>query len=335
MPITFSVLGSGAWGTAIAILLASRPHHRVRLWSARAETGRALSHDRENVRLLPGVLIPDSVILTEDVAEAVDAADFWVSAVPTVHLRATMHRVRAKGGSPPAVVSLTKGIEIGTFARPSQILTEVLGTANVVVLSGPSHAEEVSRGLPTSVVAASADESLAVAVQQYFSTDRFRVYSNLDPVGVELAGALKNVMGLAAGICDGLGYGDNARAALMTRGLAEITRFGVAFGAEPATFAGLAGLGDLITTCVSPHGRNRAVGLRLGQGEKLDAILSSMNQVAEGVTTTKAVYERAMLSGLDLPICTEAYRVLYEQKPPVEAVTALMGRSPKGEQWPR
>ncbi|MGL4554808.1 MAG: NAD(P)H-dependent glycerol-3-phosphate dehydrogenase, partial [Gemmataceae bacterium] len=248
--------------------------------------------------------------------------------------RATMQRVRAEGGVPRAVVSLTKGIEVGTFARPSQILAEVLGTDEVAVLSGPSHAEEVSRGLPTSVVAASADETLAVAVQRHFSTGRFRVYSNLDPVGVELAGALKNVMGLAAGICDGLGYGDNARAALMTRGLVEMTRFGVASGAEPATFAGLAGLGDLITTCVSPHGRNRAVGVRLGRGERLADILGGMSQVAEGVTTTKAVHDRAEQAGLDLPICAEAYRVLYEGKPPVEAVAALMGRSPKGERWP-
>lgn len=332
---TFAVLGDGAWGTAIALLLAGRDDHRVRLWSARVESGLALQRDRENVRLLPGVRVPESVLLTVDVCEAVARADVWVSAIPTVHLRTTLRRVREEIGPDhkvPPVVSLTKGIENGTFARPSEVLTEVLGARAVAVLSGPSHAEEVSRALPTSVVAASDNEGLALAVQKHFTTERFRVYTNLDPAGVELGGALKNVMGLAAGICDGLGCGDNARAALMTRGLAEMTRFGVALGAEPATFAGLAGLGDLITTCLSPHGRNRAVGLRLAAGERLSDIMR-MCQVAEGVTTTHAVHDRAVQMGIEMPICTEVYRVLYADKPPREAVHALMHRPMKGEHW--
>ncbi len=334
MLTTFAVLGDGAWGTALAILLAGRPGHRVCLWSARADNARLLQERRENVRLLPGVPIPTSVQLTTDITTAL-GADVWVSAIPTVYLRPTLQRVRLELSgrltTVPVVVSVTKGIEIGTFRRPSEIVAEVLGATRIVVLSGPSHAEEVSRGLPTSVVAASADHDLARQVQHWFNTDRFRVYTNRDPLGVELAGALKNVIGVAAGICDGLGYGDNARSALIARGLAEMTRFGVALGARSATFAGLAGLGDLVTTCVSRHGRNRQVGERLARGESLDAIRASMNMVAEGVTTARAVYERAGMLGIDVPITAEVYRVLYEGKQPRAAVNDLMLRSPKKE----
>jgi glycerol-3-phosphate dehydrogenase (NAD(P)+) len=331
MPTAFAVLGSGAWGTSIALLLAQEPRHRVTLWSAHEASGRLLAERRENVRLLPGVPIPEGVILTADIAEAVAGADLWVAAVPTVYLRATLLRVRDHVRAGPPVVSLAKGVEIDTFRRPSEILSEVLGVRRVAVLSGPSHAEEVARGRPTSVVAASRDEDLALWVQQHFTTEAFRVYTNLDPVGVELGGALKNVIGLAAGIGDGLGFGDNARAALMTRGLVEMTRFGVALGAEPATFQGLAGLGDLITTCVSRHGRNRAVGERLGRGERLADILASTPMVAEGVYTTRSVHTRAAQMGLELPITAEVYRVLYEDKSPRAAVADLMLRRPKGE----
>jgi glycerol-3-phosphate dehydrogenase (NAD(P)+) len=337
MSTTFAVLGDGAWGTALAILLAGRPEHRVCLWSARADNGQLLQERRENVHLLPGVPIPAAVELTTDVAAAA-GADVWVSAIPTVYLRPTLERVRGelagRLAEVPVVVSLTKGIEIGTFRRPSEVVAEVLGAGRVAVLSGPSHAEEVSRGRPTSVVAASADHDLARQVQGWFNTERFRVYTNRDPLGVELGGALKNVIGIAAGACDGLGYGDNAKSALIARGLAEMTRFGVALGAEPATFAGLAGLGDLITTCVSKHGRNRQVGERLARGETLDAIRASMSKVAEGITTTRAVHERAGQMGIDMPITAEVYRVLYEGKDPRSAVNDLMLRSPKKEEWP-
>jgi glycerol-3-phosphate dehydrogenase (NAD(P)+) len=332
MPTTFAVLGDGAWGIAVGLLLAQRPEHQVRLWSARAETGRLLQQQRENTRLLPGVRIPETIELTTEVTAAVSGAGVWVSAIPTVYLRPTLQRIRSEWNGPvPPVISLTKGIENGTFLRPSEILTEVLGADRVVVLSGPSHAEEVSRGLPTSVTAASTDYELAREVQRHFRGDRFRVYTNLDPIGVELGGALKNVIGLAAGACDGLGYGDNARAALLTRGLAEMTRFSVALGAEAPTFAGLAGLGDLITTCFSPHGRNRQVGERLAHGEALADILGSMGKVAEGVTTARAVHDRAGRMGIDMPITAEVYRVLYEGKHPRDAVNDLMLRSPKGE----
>src|SRR5260370_118505 len=283
MHTTFAILGDGAWGTAIAVLLAQNPEHRVRLWSAREENGRLLQERRENVRLLPGVSIPQSVELTLDVQQAVADADLWVSAIPTVFLRATLEPIASLMRSAPAVLSLSKGVENTTFLRPSEILTQILGAEHVAVLSGPSHAEETSRGLPTSVVVASPDVELARWIQARLSTDRFRVYTNIDTVGVELGGALKNIIGIAAGISEGLGFGDNAKAALLTRGLVEMTRFGVALGAEPPTFMGLAGMGDLITTCVSRHGRNRQVGERLARAEKLAAILKPMQMGAEGV----------------------------------------------------
>jgi glycerol-3-phosphate dehydrogenase (NAD(P)+) len=330
MVATVAVLGDGAWGTAVALLLARDPARRVTLWSAREENGRLLRERRENVRLLPGVAIPPSIVLTTDAAEAVAKADLWVVAVPTVYLRATLARFVSLPERAP-VLSLTKGFEIGTFLRPSEIIGEVLGASRVAVLSGPSHAEEVSRGLPASVVVASSDADLASVVQHALRGDRFRVYTNPDVIGVELGGALKNVMGIAAGICEGLGLGDNARAALLTRGLAEMTRFGVALGAEPATFAGLAGIGDLIATCYSPHGRNRRVGLQLAAGQRWEAIRAGMAMVAEGAFTARSVYERARHGGLDMPITAEVYRVLYEDKDPRSAVTDLMLRSPKGE----
>lgn len=330
MPSSVVVLGDGAWGTAVALLLARDPARRVTLWSAREENGRLLRERRENVRLLPGVHIPPSIHLTTDAAAAVEAAALWVVAVPTVFLRATLTRIAPLQARAP-VLSLTKGFENETFLRPSEIITEVLGVERVAVLSGPSHAEEVSRGLPASVVVASTDAELASTVQHALRSERFRVYTNPDVVGVELGGALKNIMGIAAGICEGLALGDNARAALLTRGLAEMTRFGVASGAEPGTFAGLAGLGDLIATCVSPHGRNRRVGLQLAAGESWESIRAGMAMIAEGAFTARSVYERARHASLDMPITAEVYRVLYEGKDPRTAVNDLMLRDPKRE----
>lgn len=330
MPTTFAILGSGGWGTAIAVLLAQNPDHRVRLWSAHAEVARQLRDARENVRLLPGVSIPETVQVTDNPAEATNEADCWVTAIPTAFLRDTLGRFTGIRSNAP-VISLTKGLEVGTFRRPSEIINELLGAErSVAVLSGPSHAEEVVRGMPTSVVVAAADLNLAVWVQQRFGTDRFRVYTNTDLIGVELAAALKNVVGIAAGVCDGLGFGDNAKAALLTRGMVEMTRFGVAHGAEPATFSGLAGIGDLITTCFSPHGRNRRVGYRLGKGEPLSVVLAGP-QVAEGVYTSRSVYERITQMRLDAPIMTAVYRVLHEGQEPLAAVQDLMTRQQKHE----
>lgn len=332
MTIKHAVLGDGAWGTAVALLLAERAEHQVVLWSARSENAKILREHRENIRLLPGVPIPESIELTEDIHQATDNADVWISAIPTVYLRETLQRIAKEiTQPPPAVVSLSKGLETGTFKRPTDIIQEILGETSVAVLSGPSHAEEVSRGQPSSLVVGSEDGQLALGVQRWLNGDRFRVYTSSDLIGVELGGALKNIMGLAAGICDGLNLGDNTKAALLTRGLVEMTRFGIALGAEPHTFSGLAGLGDMITTCMSPHGRNREVGVRLGQGESLTDILGSMSKVAEGVYTTKSVHFRAKNMSIEMPITEQVYAVLYEGIPPAQAVQELMLRRPRGE----
>ncbi|HTK75401.1 MAG TPA: NAD(P)H-dependent glycerol-3-phosphate dehydrogenase [Gemmataceae bacterium] len=334
MPMTFAILGAGAWGTAIARHLAELPSHHVRLWCARPTTADELRSHRENRPLLPGVTIPDSVEITADFDRAVAAADVCVGAVPTVHMRSAFTPFAGKYPATVPWLSLAKGVEIETFLRPTQIAERVLKAERLAVLSGPSHAEEVSRGLPTSLVAASADSELAHWVQTAFTSERFRVYTNADVIGVELAGALKNVVGIAAGICDGLGFGDNAKAALLTRGLVEMARFGIALGAEHATFYGLAGVGDLMTTCFSPHGRNRRVGQRLAAGESLADILSSTTMVAEGVYTTRSVYERTLAMGVEMPILSEVYRVLYQGKPPLQAVSDLMLRRLSREQLP-
>jgi glycerol-3-phosphate dehydrogenase (NAD(P)+) len=332
MTTRFAVLGSGAWGTAIAMILAQNPQHRVALWSARSENA-AWHARRENVRLLPGVAIPASILLTTDIEQALEAVDLLIAATPTVYLRSTLARIAPAIPDAKPLLSLAKGLENHTFRRPTEIAIEVLGPRSVAVLSGPSHAEEVSRGLPTTLVAASEDLPLARWVQQCFSTERFRVYTNLDLVGVELAGAIKNVIGIAAGINDGLGLGDNSKSALLTRGLAEMARFGVALGAESQTFWGLAGMGDLITTCISKHGRNRAVGERLGKGEKLSDIQASTAMVAEGVFTARSVFEKSQQMGIPMPISTEVYRVLYEGKNPRDAVNDLMQRELRSEHW--
>ncbi len=336
MPIKFAILGDGAWGTAIGILLAGHPEHRVSLWSAREDNARVLRERRENVVYLPGVPIPSAIELTMDVGQALSGANLLVVAIPTVYMRQTLERIAPTASQVASargvpVVSLAKGLEIGTFMRPTGIIRQTLEAHQLAALSGPSHAEEVSRGLPTSVVVASTDAELARWIQDRLSTARFRVYTNADVVGVELAGALKNIIGIAAGICDGLGFGDNAKAALLTRGLVEIARFGTALGARRETYYGLAGIGDLITTCISPHGRNRHVGERLARGEKLADILATMKMVAEGIYTTRSVHAKAAEIGIPMPITAEIYRVLYENKSPLAAVNDLMLREPTSE----
>lgn len=326
MPMTFAVLGDGAWGTAVALLLAQNRDHRVRLWCHRPDRARELNAQRENTRFLPGVPIPAEVEITAELGVALADAGLCVVAVPTVYLRDTLKNLGGSLTTTTPIVSLAKGVENATFQRPTEILRQLTGSERLAVLSGPSHAEEVSRGLPTSVVVASDDADLSQWIQQRFTTVRFRVYTNADIIGVETAGALKNVIAIAAGICDGLGFGDNAKSALLTRGLVEMARYGVAVGGEHATFYGLAGLGDLMTTCISPHGRNRRVGLRLAAGESLDAILKSTEMVAEGVYTTRSVYERTRPMGIEMPILVEVYRMLYQGKSPKQAVSDLMLR---------
>ncbi|MBM3996921.1 MAG: NAD(P)-dependent glycerol-3-phosphate dehydrogenase [Planctomycetes bacterium] len=332
MTTRFAILGAGAWGTAVALVLAKNSQHRVTLWSARPEHADWHAR-RENARLLPRVIVPVSITLTTNIATALDGADVIIAGVPTAFLRTTLQRIASAIPKGTPFLSLAKGIEIHSFRRPTEIAVEVLGPRPVAVLSGPSHAEEVARGLPTTLVAASENVALAQWLQDRLSTERFRVYTNRDLVGVELAGALKNVIGIAAGISDGLELGDNCKSALLTRGLAEMARFGVALGAEAQTFWGLAGMGDLITTCVSRHGRNRAVGERLGKGERLADIQASTSTVAEGVFTARSVFEKSQYMGIPMPIGTEVYRVLYENKSAKDAVTDLMLRELRSEHW--
>jgi glycerol-3-phosphate dehydrogenase (NAD(P)+) len=325
-----AVLGAGGMGTALAVLLA-RGGLGVRLWGRDPRHVAAIAADHENRRHLAGVAIPESVEVTADPGAACSGAELIVVAIPSAFLRSTLGPIAPALPEAVPALSVVKGIEFGTFARPSQIIAETAGTRPLAILSGPSHAEEFARDLPTLVVVAGTDTVLNRRVQATFNRGRFRVYTNNDAVGVELAGALKNILGIAAGICEGLGFGDNAKAALLTRGLVEMGRFAVSLGGRAATFAGLAGVGDVITTCFSPFGRNRAVGLRVGRGEPLEAVLASMDAVAEGVPTTRSVHEQAARLGVEMPITAEVHGILYEGKPPLEALTKLMLRPPKEE----
>jgi len=331
MTTKITVLGNGAMATACAILLAEHPDQRVSIWGRNPEHANQIQQTRENKRLLPGVSLHERIFVTAEIELALQDSEYIVAAIPTQFLRKSLSDMRPSLNRNRPMISVIKGIENETFMRPSEIITEVLGSRAVVAVGGPSHAEEISRRMPATVVAASGDLGLARQVQKMFNTERFRVYTNLDLIGVELAAALKNVIAIAAGISDGLGYGDNAKSSLMTRGLVEMTRFGQRFGAEPGTFTGLAGMGDLITTCVSPFGRNRGVGVRLGKGETLQQILASMDAVAEGVATAKSVFDVAEQEGIEMPITTEVYRVLYEGRSASDATRSLMLRPLRSE----
>lgn len=325
-----AILGAGGMGTALALLF-DKAEIGVRLWSRDAGHAEGLLRVRSNERHLPGVRIPETIAITGRAEEAIPGAELLVAAIPTAFLRATLKGLAAHVPAEVPCLSVVKGIENGTFRRPSQILIETLGERPVAVLSGPSHAEELARGLPASVVVAGTSPDLNRAVQGALSHEAFRVYTNPDAVGVELAGALKNILGIAAGICDGLGFGDNAKASLLTRGLVEITRMGACLGGHQSTFFGLAGVGDLVTTCYSRYGRNRSVGERIGRGETLEQILEGMVNVAEGVTTTRSVHALAQSRGIEMPITAEVHGVLFEGKSPRSAVTDLMVRLPKVE----
>ncbi len=325
-----AVLGAGGMGTAVALLFA-RTARSVALWAREGARAEEIERTRENARHLPGVRLPDAIRVTGDFAEAARDAELLVIAVPSAYLRESLSAFKGQVPEGIPALSVVKGIENQTFARPSQIIVEALGPRAVAVLSGPSHAEEIARGMPASVVVAGTDEALCVSVRDALNHGMFRVYTNPDALGVEVAGALKNILGIAAGVCDGLELGDNAKAAMLTRGLAEITRFGVHLGATPSTFFGLAGVGDVITTCFSRHGRNRAVGERVGRGERVDEVLAGMVNVAEGVPTTRSVHNQAQARGVDVPITDELYEVLYQGKSPRAALIALMERSPKVE----
>lgn len=328
-----AVLGAGSWGTTLGLVLHDNGHE-VMLWEIDGDQVEAVARDGENRKFLPGIPIPNDLTITGLLEDAVRGRDVVVFAVPSHAVRAVARSAVAGLSEKCLVVNVAKGIENETLARMSEILSEELdrpGAHLTASLVGPSHAEEVSRRLPTTIVAAALEESTAVAVRDLFMTDYLRVYTNTDLVGVELGVSLKNVIAIAAGICDGLGYGDNTKGALITRGLAEMARLGVEMGGNPATFAGLSGMGDLITTCVSRHSRNRHVGEQIASGKTLQQVLDSMVMVAEGVRTTKSAVALAERHGIEMPITEQMYRVLFEGKSPREAIGELMVREPKPE----
>ena len=328
-----AVLGAGSWGTTLAILLYGNGHS-VRLWEFYPERVRELQSSHENPLFLPGVTIPQKIAITDNLNEALDGIGMVVFALPSHVLRGLARKAAAQLTDRVISVNVAKGLEKGTLKRMSQVLQEELpANTPIATLSGPSHAEEVSRGIPTAVVVASPHEDLNCQVQETFMSAHFRVYTNEDIVGVELAGSVKNVIAIAAGICDGLGYGDNTKGALLTRGLAEISRLGTAMGARSQTFAGLSGMGDLVTTCMSKYSRNRYVGEQIGGGKKLHQVLSTMNMVAEGVNTTLAARLLARAKGVEMPITEQVYQVLFADKDPREAVQDLMHRVAKAEIW--
>lgn len=324
------VLGSGGWGTALTMLLAQNGHE-VTLWSFLKEEYETLSRDRENRQFLPGVPFPDQLQLTCDLA-CVASAELVVVATPSFAVRATAGKLKDSLREGTIVVSVSKGIERDTGKRFTEIIAEELDEKNpIVALSGPSHAEEVGRGVPTAIIAASNNRAAAEAVQDAFMNERFRVYTTPDVIGVELGGALKNIIALTAGVCDGLELGDNTKAALMTRGLTEMARLGVALGGHSETFAGLAGVGDLIVTCTSMHSRNRRAGILIGQGKTPEEAVKEVGAVVEGYYATLSGKQLAEKHGIEMPITEQSYAVLYEGKDPREALNELMTRPQKSE----
>jgi len=330
-----AVVGGGSWGTALSAVL-SRKGHDVCLWAFEPEVAAQIMERHENVSYLPGIALPENLRSTPDLATALDGAEIVLSVSPAQVVGSVMATAAAHIADDVLVVSASKGIEIATLRRMDEVLSDVLSPAQFegfTVLSGPSFAREVATQVPTAIVAASRSAEAAQIVQDLFQTDYFRVYTGSDVIGVELGGALKNVNALAAGVASGLGCGDNTLAALMTRGLAEMRRLGVAMGAEPSTFSGLAGLGDLVLTCTGTQSRNRTVGHRLGRGETLESILGDMSAVAEGVATTHAVHDLAAQYGVEMPIAEEVYGVLTLGTDPGQALKNLMERDPKSEKW--
>jgi glycerol-3-phosphate dehydrogenase (NAD(P)+) len=324
-----SVIGDGGWGTTLGILLAEK-NYDVTLWSYDPGYAEVLQITRENKKYFPGFKIPESIKITSDIDVATDNKNFIILAVPSKFFREVVKKIKNFNRN-AIFISVAKGIEIETFKRMSEIIIEEHGEVNIAVLSGPSIAYEVALKKPTSVVVASYDENIASKVQALFFSSYFRVYTSSDVVGVELGGALKNIIAIAAGICDGLGFGTNSKSALLSRGLAELIRLGKFLGADPHTFFGLSGMGDMITTCFSTKSRNRWVGEEIGKGKKLNEILDKMEMVAEGIYTVRAVNKFIKVYNIDMPISQKVYEVLYENKPPDVAVQELMAREPKSE----
>lgn len=331
-----AVLGAGSWGIALALVL-DHNGHDVTLWEFRPDAAERLYQTRDAKEFLPGIKIPMSIQIINDLEHACSNKNILIVAVPSHVVRSVGERLnRLTFDMHPILVNVAKGVENETLMRMSEVLEQTIGWANedsIVTLSGPSHAEEVSRQIPTAIVSASLNLHTAEMIQQVFMNENFRVYTNQDIVGVELGGALKNIIAIAAGICDGAGFGDNTKAALQPRGLVEIVRLGTAMGAKPITFAGLSGMGDLIVTCMSRHSRNRYVGEQIGKGRKLDDILKEMVMVAEGVKTTKSAYALSKKYQVEMPITTQVYQILFEDKNAGDAMKDLMMRGPKEEKW--
>ncbi|MFH1406517.1 MAG: NAD(P)H-dependent glycerol-3-phosphate dehydrogenase [Candidatus Omnitrophota bacterium] len=325
-----SVLGDGGWGTTLSILL-SKKQHNVTLWSAFTDYARELQNTRENKKFLPNALIPKQIQITADIKQALNDAEVLVVAIPSKYMRETLAQLKGSDLNKIIVVSVSKGLENKTLLRMSQLLEETLKNIRMAVLSGPTIAYEVAKGMPTAAVVASDDEATAKQVQDCFMAEGFRLYTCGDVVGVELGGALKNVIAIAAGICDGLGLGSNTKAGLMTRGLVEMKRLGVAMGADEKTFNGLSGLGDLITTCMSAQSRNHCAGIEVAKGKSVEVIERETPMVAEGLRTCIAANELAKKYKLDMPITAQAYSILYEGKDPRRAVYDLMTRERKAE----
>lgn len=328
-----SVLGAGGWGTTLAIIL-HHNGHEVNLWEYKRSYAKTLNRSRENKLYLPGVKIPKEITITHSLEDSCFNKHMIVIAVPTQFIRSVLREMRKMHFPDTIFVSVSKGIERDTDLTVSQIIRDELKSVSlgqIGVLSGPSHAEEVSKKIPTAVVAASRDEFVAKQIQSAFITSYFRVYFSTDLFGVELGGALKNVIAIGAGIIDGAKFGDNTKAAIMTRGIAEISRLGIALGAQPETFSGLSGMGDLIVTCMSKHSRNRFVGEQVGKGRKLKDVLKSMTMVAEGVETSRAVHQIATKNKIETPICSAVYKILFEEKDAVKATYELMTRDMKAE----
>lgn len=324
------IIGAGSFGTAASVLLGNK-EYEINLWDRKRDLINEINSIKENRRYLPGIKIPDSLWGEENIKKAVNNADVIIMAIPSHAVRSICEDLADVIKKNQYIISLTKGIEQGTYKRMSEIIEEFFPNNPVGVISGPSHAEEISKNIPTTVISSSKHIETAEYIQDLFITPEFRVYTNLDITGVELGGAVKNIIALAAGISDGLEYGDNTKAALMTRGIAEIARLGVALGARPLTFAGLSGIGDLIVTCTSIHSRNRRAGILIGKGMTVEEALKEVNMVVEGVITTKSVYELSKKINIEMPITNELYKILYENKPPKDAVLNLMLRDKRHE----
>jgi len=326
-----AVIGAGGWGLTLGLLLNEKGNH-VNIWCYDEAEKNAILQYRENKRCLPGIKIPIEIGFTTSMQEVLSGKEIVILAVPSKAIRATVNKMKDYIEDKSVIVNVSKGIEEETLLRLSEVIEEVLSN-RIVVLSGPSHAEEVARHIPTTVVVSGRDMSATEMIQDTFMTQSFRVYTNDDLIGIELGGALKNVIALAAGAVEGMGYGDNTKAALITRGIAEITRLGVAMGGKPTTFAGLAGIGDLIVTCTSGHSRNRRAGELLGRGYTVDQALEKVNMVVEGVPTTKAGHALMLKYGIEMPILNAIHETLFENKSVKEAINNLMGRDKKSEHY--